>query len=165
MTYIFDETHHLRGRVRKEWPERRFGELIWVEAARGGTVGAPDVNLPLGVGHGYLPVELKAWETNAGDMLRRGYVQFVARPSQRHFHRLAALSGNRTAFLAVLSDGSAVTIPNWRMPPNGTWMNTLVTRIGKASLESLRELYRTESFWEDGRKETMEAIRKLEDVG
>lgn len=143
----------------------RFGELGWVEAARGGLVGNADVYIPLGARAGYLPVELKGWDANLrlGDS-RRGYVQFVARPSQRRFHRLAALTGLRTAFLAVLPDGNVVTIPNWRMPPNGTWMNTLVTRIGKAKLESLRALYLSESFWEDGKVETMDAIKKLEEV-
>ncbi len=148
----FDETKHLRGRLRLEWPGEEFGALCWVEAARGGSVGAPDVFLPLGGPSGYLPLELKGWKTQH---VRPpiGRVQFYARPSQRRFHRLAALAGQRTAFLAVLPTGDVVTIPNWRMPMNGTWMHEHVTRLGSiVRLHALRELYLSDRFWEEGRE-------------
>ena len=101
----------MRRILRAGW--RGPGELAWVEHARGGTEGNPDVFVPLGKGHGYLPLELKWWE------IEGGIVTFFARPAQRRFHRLAYESFQRTAFLALLSDGKIVLLPGGSMPRPG----------------------------------------------
>jgi hypothetical protein len=96
----------LREEFRAAWSDDRFGPLIWVEHARGGTVGAPDVLVPCGPGRGYIPVELKWWQ-----VVPAGGVKMTARPAQRRFHLLAAKQKQETAFLAKLSDGRYAMLP------------------------------------------------------
>src|SRR6266849_7084896 len=106
----------LRERLRREWPGP--GELAWVEAASGGTVGLPDVFIPLGPHHGYMPVELKWWEVTKS-FEGYDYISMTARPAQIRFHRLAAEAKQRTAFLALLSDDRIALLPGNKFPGNG----------------------------------------------
>lgn len=82
----------LRKWLREAWvrPDCGGGELCWVEAAHGGTDGAPDVFIPLPTGW-WCGLELKYWPM----------LQFKARPAQARFHRFAAEAKIRTAFLVL----------------------------------------------------------------
>lgn len=136
MTDKNGETSVLRGRLRSEWPAMVYGELVWVEHAAGGTVGAPDVFVPLGA-RGYLPVELKGWEVG----VHSGLPLYTARPSQRRFHSLAGIAGQRTAFLAILPSGKVVTCPGH---PFGldAYVEVVNGRLG-----CIREIYNSDKFW------------------
>ena len=119
----------LRDWVRRAWPGD--SDLVWVEAGRGGTVGLPDVNLPIAMRRGSvhnparLPVELKHWEQT------RYGVRAEMRPAQRRYHIMEARAGRRSAILASVtrSDGDfdTVLIPNHLCPLEpygfkGVWM-------------------------------------------
>jgi len=70
-------------------------QLEWTEAARGGTVGLPDVRLNLS-DNDSIPIELKAWELTA-----KG-VRAEMRPAQRRYMlRGSAGTHRRAAILAV----------------------------------------------------------------
>lgn len=84
----------LREWLRDGW-KQAWGELIWAEAARGGTNGAPDVFVPTQL-FGYIPVELKFWKTSS-----RGRVLPYLRPSQKRLHKLIRYSNQRSAILAA----------------------------------------------------------------
>lgn len=128
----------LRNWLRREWQVDVWGDLVWQEAARGGTEGAPDVWVPNG--QRWSPVELKAWKVGRG-----GAPQFSARPAQRRFHRRARMSGQYSAFLAVLGDGRIIAVPNWAVPASGT--QVLSFRKISGVIE-LRATLQDESFWE-----------------
>lgn len=134
------EESALRTELRNNW--RGPGELIWVEAARGGSVGAPDVFIPLGTKRGYLPLELKWWNIHGG------LIEFSARPSQRRFHRLAYDAGQRTAFMAMLSTGDIVLLPGSKMPrvTDLDLMNVEMFRF-LPGIEKLKEMLCDETFW------------------
>ncbi|SRR5216683_4741258 len=146
------EENVLRERLRKEW--RGPGELAWVEAASGGTVGLPDVFIPLGLRHGYMPVELKWWEVGRVGTYLAGSVKMTARPAQIRFHRLAAEAKQRSAFLALLSLGDIVLLPGNRFPASqlscvdldeaAKWM--IYLPIEDFTLH-LRESLLDEKFW------------------
>jgi hypothetical protein len=129
----------------RSWLREVWGEgLQWVEAARGGTTGQPDVLLPLKFGR--LPVELKVW-----GVTRKG-IRAEIRPAQRRYHILEARAGRRTAFLVAVDypdDETAelFVFPGSLMPvePYGRLrMDGLPWDITKGEL--IRELER-ESFW------------------
>lgn len=134
------EESALRTELRDNW--RGPGELIWVEAARGGSVGAPDVFVPLGTKRGYLPLELKWWNVVGG------MVDFAARPSQRRFHRLAYDAGQRTAFMAMLSTGDIVLLPGSKIP-RGEEFTVMAIEWFRflPGIEKLREALIDEAFW------------------
>lgn len=130
----------VRSWLRDGWDEDRWGDLVWVEAARGGTSGAPDVFVPI-ASLGYVPVELKDWEAPP-----RGVVRFKARPAQRRFHRRAAISGHRTAFLArvgtrimALRGASLPVEERPKVPPT-------MTPLENAA--QLRRLFHSDLFWD-----------------
>ena len=126
----------LRDWLRDGWTG--MSDLVWVEAARGGTAGAPDVFVP--VGELYLPVELKAWlATDAGRVV------FTARPAQRRFHVRAAMAGHRTAFLAVLTDGRVVAMRGADLPIDDGVGNIKLWSV--ETVEQLRELFHNPNFW------------------
>lgn len=131
----------LRDRIRDDWSGP---ELLWIEAARGGTVGNPDIVWPVVSQRLFLPVELKAWEVREVDNF--GAVVFRARPAQRRLHRLIAQAGMRSAFLALLEDGNIVALPGRMLPnvelPKDPPKLTYVKRI-----EALGELWIDEKFW------------------
>lgn len=91
----------LRAWLRGGWREIKpsLPDLIWVEAARGGTPGAPDVFVPVRKFGAYVPLELKAWSHRE---------RFVARPAQIRLHDRAAAAGLRSAFLGVYGAGNVV---------------------------------------------------------
>jgi hypothetical protein len=135
------EEGELRKALRESWDAKKFGELVWVEnrsGAIGGTVGAPDVFVPLGA-RGYCPVELKWWEVYVN-----GDVKIMVRPSQVRFHTLAMQAGQRTALLARLSTGVCVVVPGARciMETEGVWLRT-------TELIDLRKNLLDPTFWRD----------------
>jgi hypothetical protein len=83
----------LRSWVRATWAGP--GDLAWVEAARGGTPGVPDLFMPV-PGIGFIPVELKAWD------VVNWKVKMEARPVQRRFHLRAAKAGVLSIFVSAL---------------------------------------------------------------
>lgn len=137
----------------RSWLKKVWGSgLIWHEPARGGSVGVPDVELPMSFG--LLPIELKFWERTVKGL------RCEVRPSQRRYHRLAALAGRRTAFLVLSSHpknnqfevsafpGFAVPMIPYPSPP------ILMTHINfeKASKVFSREqivmILESKFFWE-----------------
>jgi len=120
----------LRERLRKEW--RGPGELAWVEAASGGTVGIADVFVPLDLRHGYMPVELKWWKV-AKSFEGNDYVSMTARPAQIRFHRLAAEAKQRTAFLVLLSNDRIALLPGNKFPGDGLHGNDTIGHKQNAS--------------------------------
>lgn len=137
------DENQLRRDLRFGWDAKKFGELIWVEHARGGTVGAPDVMVPLGGKNGYCPVELKWWE-----VLEGGIIAMTARPAQKRFHLLAWRAGQRSAYLAELSSGDYVLLPGHRLE-----LETVIERIENRrwmqflQLRNLKSLLLDENFW------------------
>lgn len=132
----------LREALREGW--RGPGELIWVEAARGGTVGAPDVFVPLGRRRGYLPLELKWWDVMDGKVI------FAARPSQKRFHILAHEAKQRSAFMARLATGDLVLLPGHAMVRDSgvieqrtamDWLRFV------PDIKTLRDALLDETFW------------------
>ena len=71
------------------------GDVLWTEAARGGTVGLPDatIRVPSNDEDWDLPIELKFWERT-----RKG-VNCKLRPAQIRYHRKSAVAGRKTALL------------------------------------------------------------------
>lgn len=131
----------VRTRLRDDWPSGSFGEAAWVEFAHGGSVGCPDVFLPLGAKRGYCPVELKWWE-----VLKGGRVSFYARPAQLRFHRLAFEAGQRTAFVAQLSSGDIVVLPGGAC--RWDWRDAMsALRFVPGLGSGLKKTLLDESFW------------------
>ncbi len=98
----------------RSWLKKVWGKgLSWTEPARGGSVGLPDVTIPLlKFEGGDIPLELKR-----GIWKRKGLFVEV-RPSQIRYHRLAAERGVLTAFLIVdnSDDGCVFLLPGWKPP-------------------------------------------------
>lgn len=133
----------LREALRSHWNARKHGELIWQEAAHGGTDGAPDVWVPLGVKRGYCPLELKWWEVRKDKL-----IAMTARPAQKRFHFLAWKAKQRTAYLAELSSGDYVMIPGWVLQLEdlpGLLAARVWTRF--VQLDLVRETLLDEKFW------------------
>lgn len=87
----------LRVWLREGWQEGRWGPLIWIEAARGGTDGAPDVIIPTPT-FGLIAVELKVY--GRGDTKSEKY-HLDVRPPQKRIHKLLYESHQRSAFCAA----------------------------------------------------------------
>ena len=124
------------------------GALAWVEHARGGTEGNPDVFVPLGKGHGYLPLELKWWRIGSAGEVGAGMIEFKARPAQIRFHRLAYEAGQRTAFLVLLSSGDIVLMPGSVIPKRAElkWISPTMFRFLQG-VDGLRSALTDEKFW------------------
>lgn len=84
----------LRAWLRNSWSEEN-PPLTWIEAAVGGTFGAPDVLVPLG-GSKFLPLELKFWKP-----YKKVAMHVSIRVPQRRWHRMALRKGSRSAFLVA----------------------------------------------------------------
>lgn len=101
---IFEEKD-LRQWLRDTWPKER---LLWVEAARGGTNGYPDVTILMGAGKCVF-AELKAAEIG-----KDGAWKYVVRPRQKAVLRalrdagmqvlLIVGNGNEIAFLPITEE-------------------------------------------------------------
>jgi hypothetical protein len=131
MTEISSEAG-LRKWLRREWrPE--WGPLIWVEAARGGTVGAPDVFVPI-PGYGYVPVELKYWPDWKPKM----------RPAQRRLHTMIGATGFRSAVLSYVGEGKIAVGAGWKISED---LNYLVLWRRELDIDQLRELFLLAHFW------------------
>lgn len=93
----FENEADLRRWLREGWQEGRWGPLIWVEAARGGTDGAPDVFIPTNR-FGYLPTELKAFGRGKTKSERE---RIEIRPAQKRLHKLIKETNRKSIMLAV----------------------------------------------------------------
>lgn len=133
----------LRLWLREEWPAQKFGELIWTEAAHGGTVGAPDVAVPLGGAAGYCPVELKWWHTTPG------HVHMTSRPAQKRLHLLAHARGCRTAYLAMLPTGDKVLLPGGALKHDNLagWAEARPYLRFVLNVEEIRRILKESKFW------------------
>lgn len=136
----------LRRELRDHW--RGPGALAWVEHARGGTEGNPDVFVPLGGKRGYCPVELKWWRVGFAGEVGTGMIEFKARPAQIRFHRMAYDVGDRTAFLAMLSTGDIVLLAGSKMPKRDElkWLSPAMFKFLQG-VEGLRAALLDEEFW------------------
>lgn len=142
----------LRKALRESWDAKKFGELCWVEHARGGTEGNADVFVPLGEQHGYCPVELKWWEVGGGNL--NGIILMTARPAQKRFHILARRVRMRTAYLALLSSGDYVMLPGWLLQDEylSGRMAAMVYARFIPGIEVVRETLLDEGFWKGKKK-------------
>lgn len=143
----------LRAWLRGVWPP---SELVWVEAARGGTAGQPDVSIPVaGAGRGRawrLPCELKHWHVN-----KHGIVRSHMRPAQVRFHTLEAAAGRRTCVLAAVGEDPAcfdlVAIPGHAVPREplaqirGRWFRACGPEEPVTMRAALERLFNSETFW------------------
>lgn len=87
----------VRKNLRDAWGTKR-NRLIWVEQARGSTVGAPDVFIPRPNGL-FFPLELKCWPSEGGIVY--GHI----RSSQLSFHSRHAIAHNYSGFLVGVTNG------------------------------------------------------------
>ena len=127
----------------RTWVRGTWGDsAAWSEAARGGTVGIPDCSIAI-FGLGWLPVELKDWQTSSGKPIA------TARPAQIGWHRRIALLGHRSAFLGVSAPGKVVAIPGGSIPDPGTKVQQpLFWEVG--SRADFEDLVRRKDFWRQG---------------
>ena len=133
----------LRAWLRDGWDDARWGPLVWVEAARGGTDGAADVFVP--IGQGYVPLELKVWEYST-----KGFCMGQMRPSQKRLHRLMGKKGLRSAILVATSKqeilvGVGLLIASF----NRENQTRILLRNPVSSVEELYGKLNQEKFWKD----------------
>lgn len=146
----------LRTWLKAVWPA---AELHWTEAGRGGTVGLPDVSIPVYVRKKGLPAdawrlpcELKLWKRT-----RKG-VNNHLRPAQIRFHVLEARAGRRTAIMAAVQDYedepfSLVVIPGHACPVEpyeqlrGRWFKGAGAECRSEMKTKLCDLFNSETFW------------------
>lgn len=113
----------LRAWLRKNWLPANA--LTWTEAARGGTNGAPDVNIA--TSHGTMPTELKCLYK-----LQKAGWRMVLRPPQCRWHELNHVGGRRSLFLAAwcaIPGDVVFALPGHAWPGNPripTWWDRLV---------------------------------------
>lgn len=136
----------LRAWLRSQWRSDLWGPLIWVEAARGGTVGAPDVLMPI-YGVGWVPVELKYWRSKliTDGFVNRIIVDVKMRPAQRRLHLLAGLSGQKSAVVGYLPDCGGLAIGLGCRVARDFDSSTLHMR--SLDIDSIRSLFQLISFW------------------
>lgn len=117
-------------------------ELIWIEAARGGTPGAPDVFLPSG--RSYIPVELKHWRRAAKGAPK---VLIEIRPAQARVHSMAHTRGRRTAVL--FTDGDEVYLtPGTVAAMSKKWVALKVPYFHCVSdMDDILYLLGNDKFW------------------
>jgi hypothetical protein len=143
----------LRKWLRREW-RAEWGPLIWCEAARGGTVGAPDVFVPV-AGYGYVPVELKYWprkilrvaKSRLFEVAILSYPKIEMRPAQRRLHRLIGAHGIRSVVLSYLGHGSIGVSIGCKIAKhmNRNWVCTR-----DLDIDQFRKLITLNGFWEAG---------------
>lgn len=142
-----------RGWLRRAWLDDLWGPLIWVEAARGGTVGAPDVFVPV-PGSGYVAVELKFWprkaKRGARSVLERWEpIRIEMRPAQRRLHSLIGVAGYRSAVLAYIGFGEIGLAEGWRIArdPDEKFIHRRHLDVGEfRNLLTLAIFWRGESY-------------------
>jgi hypothetical protein len=131
----------LRAWLRAGWEEARHAPLIWVEAARGGTNGAPDVFVPT-KSYGYIPVELKFWKTGV-----RGKVSPTMRPAQRRLHKMVRFGNQRSAILAAYRSSIFVGDSLRFVECSGESRMSGMTEC--KTVEDFRRLLELSSSWEE----------------
>lgn len=132
----------------RAWLRRVWGPgLQWVEAGCGGSVGLPDVNMPVGDGI-YLPCELKAWWfTSKG-------LRCEIRPAQIRYHTMLARDGGRSAFLIGIvndRDFDIYAFPGGACPVTKYAPKLKIWKVGydeRLARDRLLGLIRSYSFWE-----------------
>lgn len=143
----------LRAWLRAEWHEKLWGPLIWVEAAMGGTDGAPDVFVPI-PGQGFVAVELKYWplksfwskkKTNFGLPAPR-VIQPKMRASQRRLHRLIGLTGYRSVVLSYLGFGEIGLAVGHRIAEK---LDAGTVHRRNLDINEFRNLLTLGSFWKE----------------
>lgn len=147
----------IRRWLRKSWNDR----LDWIEAARGGTPGLPDVNI--WDGEVCYPTELK-W----GKLLRRDLkFRVKLRPAQIRYQRLAFKEGRKTMILVGTNESNLGGDRGGEHPPFCVWAipNRMVTdsgisgrfelgiahcacKLGEHPHQRLLQLIRSKEFWE-----------------
>lgn len=144
----FESESDLRRWLRENWLPDVWGPLVWVEAAPGGTVGAPDVYLPYT--DGSIAVELKHWEYSS-----RGKLHYNVRPSQKRMHRLLSSKKIPSAFLVSTSRQEVYAVPGFAfaklpMYDNGPGVTDVMRVLRKhpiCSLLKLRAVLADKSFY------------------
>jgi hypothetical protein len=86
----------LRRWLRENWDEETWGLLTWIEAASGGTPGAPDVMIPT-QNFGMIPVELKVYGRGT---TKKERMHVEIRPAQKRYHKLLRKKKLKSCFLS-----------------------------------------------------------------
>lgn len=142
----------LREWLRRSWLADLWGPLIWVEAARGGTVGAPDVLVPV-PGSGFVPVELKFWPRRDNkEQPWRAPIPVHMRPAQRRLHSLIGASGHRSVVLAYVGFGEIGIVEGWRIARD---LNPALIHRRNLDVNEFRNLLLLALFWKDENYATM----------
>lgn len=141
----------LRRWLRDGWDGVCWGPLIWVEAARGGTVGAPDVFVPdTGLSDwpktGFIPVELKYWpRVRPLKKIHPMHALPTMRASQRRLHIQMEAAGLRSAVLAYIGFGE-FALERGGLISKATYA---FPRIGIKTVEDFRLFLLSDFFWEE----------------
>lgn len=138
--------------LREAWLSDLWGPLIWVEAARGGTVGAPDVFVPV-PGAGYIPVELKCWLRQ--DIRREPWkvrIPVHMRAAQRRLHSLIGAAGYRSVVLAYIGFGEIGIAEGWRISRD---LDPAKIHRRNLDVNEFRNLLMLALFWKDQTDATM----------
>jgi hypothetical protein len=119
-------------------------ELKWIEQARGGTVGAPDVLLPSPAGLS-LPVELKCWK------YWQGQCYFEARPAQIVYHNECASAGIKTAFIIGMKTDleELYAFPGHLCPRRRSWNAVPFSKMRQLpkGKDAIQALIFSNEFW------------------
>jgi hypothetical protein len=99
----------------------------------------------------WCPVELKAWPGGQSEAL----VSFSARPAQRRLARRAALQRLPWAFLAILGDGTLISLPGGGFPCD---KSTVVDVWRVEGVPQWRSLLGSDRFWEGHRDAVVRTV-------
>jgi len=141
----------LRAWLRAGWQDNRWGPLIWIEAAQGGTDGAPDVIIPT-ERFGLIPVELKVYGRGTTKS-EKWSVQ--VRPPQKRIHKLLYECGQKSAFVAAdlgcsVQNRNSVGVAcgnRVASASDGTFRVQAFLQRRAKSVSDLRGLLNSEEFW------------------
>lgn len=132
----------VRMKIKRLWGDG----LAWVEQSTGGTVGVPDVFIPMPDGY-RLPVELKFWE-----MTVKG-LRCEVRPSQIRYHVMEARAKRKTAFIVghvntnMFPDRLHMLIFNGRDVPRENFPKRMPIFRSVSDKADIINAYLSKSFW------------------
>ena len=121
--------------------------MTWQEPRFGGTLGAPDVWVPLADRGARIGVELKVgWRDE-------GYLCFSMQPAQIRYHHIAKRDGDRTALLITVVEGlrvlCRVLLPGRWCPKSTNGRVRFTDTIDVSNINDMFLLLNCEQFWAD----------------
>ena len=147
----------MRGRTRvseletRRWLNENFcqnsPQLTWQEPRFGGTIGAPDVWVPIAGRGSRIGVELKVgWRDE-------GHLCFSMQPAQIRYHHVAKRGGDRTALLITVVEGMQVLcrvlLPGRWCPRSTNGRVRFIDTIDVSNISDFVTALECEQFWID----------------